>query len=277
LMAVKLVNLAVAAVVVARLLRTWIPALFVQRQMQRVKFEGVSQVARDIEQSFHAAFQTTPDAMCIVRFDDGVIVAVNEGYTRMSGWSESEAVGRTSVDLGLWIDVEQRITLLFDPAVLDNEIELAHERGKRSRFRDLRVLPLQWLPDPLVRVRAEDVVDAARVRLIRQVQLLRKAHVRQHEHERAPVALAKRPDVCREILAGMREPDAFGIRRRLARRRQRIVVADEADLDRTSADGSFHRGGGAERGERRRAGEHLQKIPASFHEGTIWEKAAEEP
>src|SRR5947199_6167 len=30
LMAVKLVNLAVAAVVVARLLRTWIPALFVQ-------------------------------------------------------------------------------------------------------------------------------------------------------------------------------------------------------------------------------------------------------
>src|SRR5437763_1628794 len=48
LMAVKLVNLAVAAVVVARLLRTWIPALFVQRQMQRVKFEGVSQVARDI-------------------------------------------------------------------------------------------------------------------------------------------------------------------------------------------------------------------------------------
>src|SRR2546430_16233670 len=76
--------------------------------MQRVKFEGVSQVARDIEQSFHAAFQTTPDAMCIVRFDDGVIVAVNEGYTRMSGWSESEAVGRTSVDLGPWIDVQQR-------------------------------------------------------------------------------------------------------------------------------------------------------------------------
>ena len=132
LMAVKLVNLAVAAVVVARLLRTWIPALFVQRQMQRVKFEGVSQVARDIEQSFHAAFQTTPDAMCIVRFDDGVIVAVNEGYTRMSGWSESEAVGRTSVDLGLWIDVEQRKRLFEELSTSGASRELEttfHKRG----------------------------------------------------------------------------------------------------------------------------------------------------
>ena len=39
--------------------------------------------------------------------------------------------------------------------------------------------------------------------------------------------------------------------------------ADEADLNRTAADGSFHRGGGAERGQGRRAGEHLQKIPAT--------------
>src|SRR3954462_11121809 len=46
--------------------------------------------------------------MCIVRFDDGVTVAVNEGYTRMSGWSAEEAVGRTYVELGIWADFEQR-------------------------------------------------------------------------------------------------------------------------------------------------------------------------
>src|SRR5438105_7643213 len=132
LVAVKLVNVVVAAVVVMRLLRTWIPSLFAQRHLQRARLEGASQAARDIEQSFHAAFQTTPDALCIIRFDDGVIVAVNEGYTRMSGWSEAEAVGRTSVDLGLWIDIEQRNRLFEELRTtgVSRELETTfHKRG----------------------------------------------------------------------------------------------------------------------------------------------------
>src|SRR5256885_4583739 len=61
LMTVKLVNVAVAIVVVAPLFRTWIPAFFVPRQVQRVKLEGASQAPRDIEQSFQGVFQTPPD------------------------------------------------------------------------------------------------------------------------------------------------------------------------------------------------------------------------
>jgi len=136
LMAVKLVNMGVAAVVVFKLLRTWIPALFVQRQMQRVRLEGVSQAARDIEQSFQAAFQTTPDAMCIVGFDDGVIVAVNEGYTRMSGWTAEEAVGRTSVDLGIWIDAEQRKRLFEElrTSGVSRELETTFQKCGGGEF-----------------------------------------------------------------------------------------------------------------------------------------------
>src|SRR5205814_409107 len=56
----------------------------------------------------------------------------NEGYTRMSGWSESEAVGRTSVDLGLWIDVEQRKRLFEELSTsgVSRELETTfHKRG----------------------------------------------------------------------------------------------------------------------------------------------------
>src|SRR6185436_17044001 len=128
-------------------------------------------------------------------------------------------------------DVEQRVRLLLDPPVLDDEIELADKRRERTGLGDLRVPPLQRLADPLVRVGAEDVVDAARVRLIRQVQLLREPHVREDEDEGARLPVAKRPDMSRQVLARMREADAAGIGWRLARRRERIVVADEADLD----------------------------------------------
>ena len=60
------------------------------------------------EERFRLAFQTSPDAISLTRASDGQIVDMNEGLTAITGWSRDEAVGRTSVELGMWVDAEAR-------------------------------------------------------------------------------------------------------------------------------------------------------------------------
>ncbi|HOG16937.1 MAG TPA: PAS domain S-box protein [Syntrophales bacterium] len=59
-------------------------------------------VLRENEEKLRKIFHTTPDAVCINRLDDGRYVTVNEGFTRISGYREEAAVGKTSGDLNLW-------------------------------------------------------------------------------------------------------------------------------------------------------------------------------
>ncbi len=47
-------------------------------------------------------FETSPDCAIISRLSDAVIVNVNEGFSRLTGYSREEAIGRSSLDMGLW-------------------------------------------------------------------------------------------------------------------------------------------------------------------------------
>ncbi|MBF0331241.1 MAG: PAS domain S-box protein [Candidatus Omnitrophica bacterium] len=51
------------------------------------------------------AFDTVNNAMAIVREDNGIVVECNE---KLFGYKRDEVVGRKSVDLGLWADVNER-------------------------------------------------------------------------------------------------------------------------------------------------------------------------
>ena len=99
-----------------------------ERQLERAM--------RESEESFRVAFQTVPDAMSIGRLEDGVNVAVNENYCRMSGWSQVEAVGATSLQLDIWVDHGQRDALFralqTDGYVRDREV--VFRRKDRTQF-----------------------------------------------------------------------------------------------------------------------------------------------
>jgi PAS domain S-box-containing protein len=64
--------------------------------------------ARASEERFRVAFTTSPDAILITRLSDRVYVAVNEGFTRLTGWSEAEILGRSSADLDVWAEPAAR-------------------------------------------------------------------------------------------------------------------------------------------------------------------------
>lgn len=67
---------------------------------------------RSSEEKFSQAFQYSPDAVVITDLSSGRFIEVNPSFERQFGWSKAEAVGRTSVALGIWADLDDRLRML---------------------------------------------------------------------------------------------------------------------------------------------------------------------
>jgi PAS domain S-box-containing protein len=68
----------------------------------------MERAVRESEERLRVAFHLIPDAINIGRLADGVNVAVNEGFCRLTGYSQEECVGRSSAALELWQDPPAR-------------------------------------------------------------------------------------------------------------------------------------------------------------------------
>jgi PAS domain S-box-containing protein len=62
-------------------------------------------------EAFQKAFQASPVAMGISLLRDGRFIEVNGEFLKMFGHERTEVIGKTSLDLGLWVDPEQRRVL----------------------------------------------------------------------------------------------------------------------------------------------------------------------
>ncbi len=58
-----------------------------------------------------AAFQSSPDAICVNRLSDGRFMKVNSGFTTMSGYAEADVIGRPAHDFNIWASVLDYIRL----------------------------------------------------------------------------------------------------------------------------------------------------------------------
>jgi len=76
------------------------------------------------EQKFTSAFRSSPNALVLSRLRDGRIMEVNDGFVQLSGYQAGEAVGKTSLELNIWADVEERAAMAA---------ELTQEGRIRSR------------------------------------------------------------------------------------------------------------------------------------------------
>jgi PAS domain S-box-containing protein len=64
------------------------------------------------EEKFAKAFHATPDSVNINRASDGVYLAVNPGFLALTGFTEAEVIGRSSLELDIWARPEDRAELL---------------------------------------------------------------------------------------------------------------------------------------------------------------------
>ncbi|MDQ7989065.1 MAG: ATP-binding protein [Candidatus Dactylopiibacterium sp.] len=85
------------------------------------------------EQRLTAHFQFSPIPLSLSVLDDGRYLKVNPAWEAMSGWSSAEAVGRSSVELGLWLDPSDRERLVRELAegasVVTRQIRLRMRDG----------------------------------------------------------------------------------------------------------------------------------------------------
>ena len=66
-------------------------------------------VARRVsEEKFRIAFDTSPDAIAINRLVDGMYVSINRSFTHILGYNESDIVGKSSLELEIWDDPQDR-------------------------------------------------------------------------------------------------------------------------------------------------------------------------
>jgi PAS domain S-box-containing protein len=90
----------------------------------------VERALRLSEEKFEKAFRTTPDAVSIIRLRDGMIVEINEGFTRHTGYTGEDAIGRTAIELDLWANPGERYEYL---RLLENDGEVANFEAKLRR------------------------------------------------------------------------------------------------------------------------------------------------
>ncbi len=70
------------------------------------------QALRESETRFFLAFQSAPHASLLTRPSDGTVLAINAAFTRLVGYRAEEALGKTTLELGLWADAQDREALL---------------------------------------------------------------------------------------------------------------------------------------------------------------------
>lgn len=75
--------------------------------------------AQTEKEKYIRAFQSSPYALLLTKVADGRIFEVNEGFSRITGYTPEEAVGRTTLEMGLWVEPEDRAA--FVKAMMDED------------------------------------------------------------------------------------------------------------------------------------------------------------
>jgi len=134
------------------------------------------------EHMFSTAFRLSPDAVGISLIPDGRFLEVNDSFSRFTGHTREEALGRSPVELNLWVDISHRTRVM---ARLQEQREVREEefecRTKRGEIRvgefsasvielDGKLYALVIVHDITARKRAEEATRASEERFRNLVQ-----------------------------------------------------------------------------------------------------------
>ena len=142
---------------------------------------------RQREQDLATAFRVNPQPMFIVRLADNRYVEVNEPWGQLTGYSRSEAIGHTSLELRLYDSPHDRGRFYQElqrlGAVRDFEFDTLDRNGKARRV-TVSAEVAQIGGEPCVIGVATDITARRQIELER-VRLLEAEREARHEAERA--------------------------------------------------------------------------------------------
>jgi len=76
--------------------------------LERIQAE---QLMRQSEERFSKVFRSSPTPMSVTTLDQGTYLDVNDSLMKLLGFTREEMIGKTSIELGVWPDPEDRIKM----------------------------------------------------------------------------------------------------------------------------------------------------------------------
>jgi PAS domain S-box-containing protein len=138
---------------------------------------------RESEERYRVAFQTSPDAININRIVDGRFIDCNRAFLDMSGYKREEVIGRTSLEVGIWVDAGARQTMMNmlrqNSSVCGLEVQLRKKNGEIGWGQlSASTIELDGVPCILTVVRNITEAKAAAERLAAAQEALLASEVR---------------------------------------------------------------------------------------------------
>lgn len=128
---------------------------------------------RRVEARFRKVFDTSPDAIVISRLKDGRLIDVNEGFCAMTGYCREDVIGKSSVDLDIWIIPENRQDLIR-PLLRHGQIRNIEGRFRRKNGSEAATLvsaaTLHLDGEPHILSMVRDITDLKRAEAERRRQ-----------------------------------------------------------------------------------------------------------
>jgi two-component system cell cycle sensor histidine kinase/response regulator CckA len=94
----------------------------------------VEEALKASEEKFSKAFRLSPDVIIISSVEDGKIIEVNDRFSELTGYNHKEAIGKTALDLNLWVNPEDRAKyvsiMLADGHIKDFETKFRMKDGQ---------------------------------------------------------------------------------------------------------------------------------------------------
>ncbi len=124
------------------------------------------------EEKFAKAFRESPVSMSLTRIRDHSYLEVNGTFERTTGWTREEVVGRSPLELGIWVEPSQRTDavtrLLSEGSIHDFDISFRRKDGQlRTGVGSLELLEVNGEPCAL-----SVILDVTEAKQAEQARLL---------------------------------------------------------------------------------------------------------
>ncbi len=98
---------------------------------------GLALTAKESEKHFATLFNLSPNVVLLTRFKDGLICNANRHFETTFGWPMSDCMGRTTLEIGLWMAAQHREMALEKTLVTDEPASLETQwRSRDGRTHD---------------------------------------------------------------------------------------------------------------------------------------------